>query len=101
MQYIVTTYTFSIIVIIINTTGSEKYIDTLLVRLRFTGDKVIGFVQDNKAVIKATNTQLQRVRDLYPNISLPFRCCGGWQGHGLKDTPLYNWIVEASKSSEQ
>lgn len=101
MQHIVTTYTFSTIAIIINAVGSEKCIDTLLVRLRFTGDKVIGLVINNKAAIEATNAQLQRVRDLHPNMSLPFRCSGGWQGHGSKDTPLYDWMREASKSSEQ
>jgi hypothetical protein len=58
IQYIITTYILLIIVIIINAIRSKKYINTLLVRLRFTGNKVIGLIQDNKAVIKATNAQL-------------------------------------------
>jgi hypothetical protein len=101
MKHIVTTYTLSTIAIIIDAVGSEKSIDTLLVRLRFTGHEVQGYVQDHKAVIEAANTQLQKVRDLHPDMSLPFRCYGGWQGHGSKDIPLYERMVEASKSPKQ
>ncbi|KAH6699911.1 hypothetical protein BKA61DRAFT_621270 [Leptodontidium sp. MPI-SDFR-AT-0119] len=101
MKHIVTTYTFSTIAIIIDAVGSERSIDTQLVRLRFMGHEVKGYVQDHKTVIEAANAQLQRVRDLHPDMSLPFHCYGGWQGHGSKDIPLYERMVEASKSPKQ
>jgi hypothetical protein len=98
MKHIVTTYTLSIIAIIFDALGSEKSIDALLIRLRFDGNTVQGYPQDNKGAIEAANAQLQRVRDLHPDMPFPFRCFQGWRGHGSKDMPLYERMVEASKS---
>ena len=44
------------------------------------------------------NSRFHYVLKLHPNLPLPFRYCEGWQGHGSKDLPIFQKMLEASKA---
>jgi hypothetical protein len=64
-------------------------------RLLLNRNQIMGQVVHDS---KQTHLINSRLHWLNPNLPLPFRCCEGWQGHGSKDLPIFQKMVDASKA---
>jgi hypothetical protein len=67
-------------------------------RLLLNRDQIMGQVVHDSKQTHLINSRLHYVLKLHPNLPLPFRCCEGWKGHGSKDLPIFQKMVEASKA---
>jgi hypothetical protein len=99
-QHIVTTYSFNAITAIFDLNCPGTDFGTVLMRLQLKKDQIVGQVVNDDKRTQLINSQLKHVLKLNPDLRLPFRCCEGWPGHGSKDHPIFQRMVESSKAPE-
>jgi len=103
-RHIATTYSLANIAILLDCFTSNKkiYVNLVrLVRLCFRNGSISGTEFENKGLSRRVIDQLQNIQSSYQDLEFPFRCVEDWQGFGPRDHPIYERMVEASRSIEK